>query len=127
MLIPMSNKWKALEHLQKSVGRAENRMRPRFIARDVNCERGTLMVFSSTGLRVKYNRQPKFEIGHVIDMELFSNLGQHNCSVEAVRITKKGFRTYEVGFRFTDEEAAKQMQLFRLGFDPLADGQWSIR
>jgi c-di-GMP-binding flagellar brake protein YcgR len=120
-------KWTALKHLQEGEQQTDNRCKPRFLANNVNCERGKLLDFSASGVRVRYTRCPKFSEGDVIDLELFSNLGQHNCSVKAIRITKMSFRNYEVGFEFTDMESAKQMQLFRLGFDPMCGGQWSIR
>ncbi len=123
----MGNKWIALKHLQDGAKQDEHRVKPRFVAQDVNCERGRLVDFSASGVRVRYSKCPRLSQGDVIDLELFSNLGQHNCKVRAVRITKKGFRNFEVGFAFVDAEAAKEMQLFRLGFDPLCGSQWNIQ
>ena len=123
----MGNKWTALAHLLQEQNKCDHRGKPRFIAREVACERGRLVDFSASGLRIRYSRCPKLKVGDQMDLELFSNLGQHQCTAEVMWTEKKGFRNYEVGYRFTDLEAAKQMQLFRLGYDPMSDGQWSIR
>lgn len=123
----MGNKWTALAHLLQEQNKNEHRQKPRFVAWEVACERGRVVDFSATGLRIRYSRCPKLKVGELMDLDLFSNLGQHNCTAEVMWTEKKGFRNYEVGYRFIDPEAAKQMQLFRLGYDPLNDGQWSIR
>lgn len=128
MCMAMGNKWTALANLQEDLKKDEHRTKPRFKAREVTCERGRVSDMSASGLRIVYSRCPKFLVGDLIDLELFSNLGQHNCLVEVVRVTKLGFRKYEVGLRFTDPAAAKEMQIFRLGYDPMNDdGKWSIR
>jgi hypothetical protein len=121
----MGNKWTALAHLLQEQGKSDHRGKPRFVASDVACERGRLVDFSATGLKIRYSRCPKLQVGEIMNLELFSEMGQHNCTAEVVWTTKKGFRKHEVGYRFIDPESAKQMQLFRLGFDPVGDGMFT--
>ncbi len=120
------SRWAAIAKMIDERDKPEARKNPRFVARQMSCKgNGVVQDFSATGVRVLFCKRPKFEIGDVIDLSLDTNMGTHRGVVEVIRLEKKGFRKFEVGFRFTDPEAAKKMQLFKCGYDALDDGHWS--
>ena len=119
--------WKAFAKLAEQEGTAEDRSNPRFRARNLNCECGTIEDFSSSGLRIRYRRNPKLQSGEIVQLEILSPAGQHNCEAEVVWVSKTGFRTFQAGFAFTDPNACRKMGLFNVGYDPLSEGEWSSR
>jgi PilZ domain-containing protein len=120
------SRWTAIAKMIDEIDKPESRMNPRFLARRMSCNGcGLVMDFSATGVRVQYTKRPKFAIGDKVDLSLDSDVGTHAGEAEVVRLEKLGFRKYEVGYRFTDPDAAKKMQLFKCGYDALEDGCWS--
>tara|TARA_R110002096_G_scaffold173781_5_gene348577 strand:- start:230967 stop:231404 length:438 start_codon:yes stop_codon:yes gene_type:complete len=119
------SRWTAIAKMIEEIDKPEARRNPRFLARRMSCDGGLVMDFSATGVRVHYTKRPKFEIGNLVNLSLESEAGTHAGEAEVVRLEKMAFRKYEVGYRFTDPEAAKKMQLFKCGYDALDDGCWS--
>jgi len=120
------SRWTAIAKIIEESDKHEARAFPRFIARHMTCDgAGAVQDFSASGVRVQYTKRPKYEIGDTIELSISSHVGVHQGDAEVMRIQKLGFRNYEVGFRFTDPEAAKKMQLFKCGYDALDDGYWS--
>lgn len=116
------SQWVAYAKLQEEANKAEGRRHPRFVAHSFNCEKGVVSDFSATGLRITYRKDQKLEAGDVVMLELFSPKGQHNCSARVMWIKHPTKKHYEVGFQFCDPEAAKQIRLFEVGFDPMSEG-----
>jgi len=120
------SRWAAIAKMIDDREKPEARKCPRFVARQMSCKgNGVVQDFSATGVRVVFCKRPKYEVGDVIDLSLDTTMGTHRGVVEVMRVTHLGFRKFEVGFRFTDPEAAKKMQLFKCGYDALDDGYWS--
>lgn len=119
--------WTALAKLAAGPSGPESRRHPRFRANSMGCDRGTVLDFSATGIRIDFSRCPRFEQGHAVELTLNSAKGQLLCPVEVVWVKKTGWRSAEVGFRFADEETASQLRLFQAAYDPLADSEWSNR
>ena len=107
-------------------GKPEAREKPRFIARHMRCNGcGEVLDFSASGLRVLYKSKPAWKEGNQVELSLESEAGTHRGLARVMRVQKKGFRKWEVGFAFADPEAAKKMQLFKCGYSALDDGAWS--
>lgn len=120
------SRWTAIAKIIEEGDKPEARALPRFVARHMTCDgTGTVQDFSASGVRVRYCKRPKYKIGDTIELSLTSQVGVHQGEAEVMRIQKLGFRKFDVGFRFTDPEAAKKMQLFKCGYDALDDGFWS--
>ncbi len=120
------SQWTAFAKLQKEAEEPrgpEARRHPRFVASSCNCEKGAVSDFSATGLRITYSKCQKFEVGDMVDLELYSLKGKHTCVAEVMWISKKSRKQFEVGFKFADPDSAKQMRLFEVGFDPLNQGE----
>ncbi len=120
------SRWTAIAKMIDESGKPEARQKPRFIARQMKCNGcGTVKDFSASGLRVQYSKRPAWELGAHVELTLESEAGVHRALASVKRLQKIGFRKYEVGFAFSDPEAAKKMQLFKCGYDALDDGHWS--
>ena len=120
------SRWTAIAKMIEEIDKPEARRNPRFLARRMSCDGcGLVLDFSATGVRVQYTKRPKFTIGDRVNLSLDTDAGTHAGEAEVVRLVKRGFRKFEVGYRFTDPEAAKKMQLFKCGYDALEDGGWS--
>lgn len=121
------NSWTALAKLAAGPAGPEARKHPRFRANTMVCDQGEVLDFSATGLRIGFRKAPKVGENDSVDLTLQSPHGEHQCRARVVWIKKTGWRSAEIGFRFTDEQTAQQMRLFRAAWDPLADGTWSNR
>lgn len=119
--------WTALAKLAAGPSGPESRRHPRFRANAMGCDRGTVLDFSATGIRIDFDRSPRFQPGQTVELTLNSANGQMLCPVEVVWVKKTGWRSAEVGFRFASEETASQLRLFQAAYDPLAGGEWSNR
>lgn len=121
MLNNSTGQWAALARLHNQVEKSDLRNHPRFVAHSMNCEKGAVSDFSASGLRITYTKNQKFETGDMVDLELYSPKGMHQCTAEVMWIDKKSRKCFEVGFKFLDPEAVKKMQLFNLGFNAFND------
>ncbi|MBL4809012.1 MAG: PilZ domain-containing protein [Phycisphaerales bacterium] len=120
------SRWASLAKMIDEIDKPESRVKPRFIARQLVCDcSGTVLDFSASGLRVVYKKKPEWNVGDHVELTLESTKATHRGLAIVRRITKMGFRNYEVGFEFSDPEAAKKMQLFKSGYDALDDDMWS--
>lgn len=119
--------WTALAKLAAGPSGPESRTHPRFRANAMACERGTVLDFSATGIRIDFCRATRYRPGQLVDLTLNSANGALRCPVEVVWVKKTGWRSAEVGFRFPDPETARQLRLFQAAYDPLADSEWSNR
>lgn len=119
--------WTALAKLAAGPSGPEARRHPRFRANTMVCDRGRVLDFSATGLRIDFPKGTRYEVGQTAELCLQHPKGEHHCQAEVVWIKKTGRRSAEVGFRFADEESRKRATLFRSAYDPLADGEWSNR
>lgn len=120
------SRWTAIAKLIEEQDQPDGRRCPRFVARKMTCPgTGVVQDFSASGVRVLYKKRPEFEPTDVMELSLESEVGVHTGEVEVMWVRKEGFRKFQVGFRFTDPEAAKKMQLFKCGYDALDDGYWS--
>jgi len=120
------SRWTAIAKMIDGNENPEARQKPRFVARNMRCDgTGEIQDFSASGLRVQYKKKPCWEVGGHVELTIESEKGFHRGLATVRRITKVGFRKYEVGFEFSDPEAAKKMQLFKCGYDALDDGAWS--
>lgn len=90
-------------------------------------DHGEVLDFSATGLRIRFKKAPRYEVGVTTELCLQCPHGVQHCQAIVVRIKKLGWRGAEVGFRFATDESATKMNLFRAAWDPLSDGQWSNR
>ena len=90
-------------------------------------DHGEVVDFSATGLRIRFRKAPKYSVGQVVELCLMNPQGERRCLAEVMRIQKIDRKNTEIGFRFPDEETARQIQLFRAAYDPLADGDWTTR
>jgi len=115
--------WTALAKLAQESG-PEARRHPRFKARAMLVDRGEVMDFSATGIRIRFRKMPRYEVGQTVELCLMSPQGERRCLAEVVRINKVGRKQVDVGFRFPDEKTAQAMELFRAAWDPLEDGEW---
>ncbi len=118
--------WTALAKLAQDTG-PEARKHPRFRANNMLVDQGEVLDFSATGLRIRFRKAPKYAVGQLVDLRLMNDQGERRCLAQVVRIRKVDRKNIEVGFRFPDEATAREIQLFRAAYDPLADGEWSIR
>jgi Tfp pilus assembly protein PilZ len=91
----------------------------------MSCDRGSVLDFSATGIRINFPRCPRFKAGQVVELTLNSDSGQLLCPAEVVWVKKTGWRSAQVGFRFSNEETASQLRLFQAAYDPLGDREWS--
>lgn len=115
------NQWTALAKLEQERGKPEDRKHPRFVAHSFNCSKGVVTDFSSSGLRISYKKDMKFQVGQLVDLELYSLKGMHQCEAQVMWTTKVSRKQHDVGFRFTDPNSSKQMKLFECGYDPLSE------
>lgn len=115
------NQWTALAKLEKERGKPEDRKHPRFVAHSFNCPKGVVTDFSASGLRISYKKDMKFQVGHLVDLELYSMKGMHQCEAQVMWTQKVSRKQFDVGFRFTDPNSSKQMKLFECGYDPLSE------
>lgn len=120
------NSWTALAKLAAQSG-PEARKHPRFRGNTMVVDHGEVLDFSATGLRIRFKKSPRYEVGVTTELCLQCPRGEQRCQATVVWIKKLGWRGAEVGFRFANDEAAQQMNLFRAAWDPLSDGQWSNR
>lgn len=115
------NQWAALAKLEEVRDRREKRRHPRFVAHSINCPKGVVVNFSASGLRISYRKDMKFRVGHLVDLELYSMRGVHHCEAQVMWLRRVSRRQYDVGFRFTDPHAHKELNLFENGFDGLSE------
>tara|TARA_R110002073_G_scaffold275332_1_gene438888 strand:- start:58177 stop:58653 length:477 start_codon:yes stop_codon:yes gene_type:complete len=120
MLNNNTGQWAALARLQHEDKKSDLRTHPRFVAHSMNCMKGAVSDFSATGLRITYKKCQKFEAGDQVELELYSPKGMHSCEAVVMWIDKKSRKCIEVGFKFVDPDAVKQMHLFNVGFDSLS-------
>lgn len=118
------NSWTALAKLAAQQGGPEGRRHPRFRANTMLVDHGEVLDFSATGLRIRFKKAPKYEVGQTADLTLQSPQGERRCSAEVVWINQIGRKSAEVGFRFPDDATAREMQLFKAAWDPLGDSDW---
>ncbi|MFK7760494.1 MAG: PilZ domain-containing protein [Phycisphaerales bacterium] len=120
------SRWTAIAKMIDDQGKPESRVKPRFVARHMKCnDTSEVLDFSASGIRVLYIGKPAIKVGDQLELSLKSDVGVHRGLAIVKRVSKVGFRKWEVGFMFADPEAAKQMQLFKCGYSALDDGQWS--
>ena len=116
------SQWQALAKIHSEANKSDGREHPRFVASAFNCEKGKVTDFSATGLRIVYRKCPKFLKGQIVDLELFSEKGQHNCSATVMWVSQRSRKHTEIGFQFLDPRMAKKMRIFEFGFDALSRG-----
>lgn len=119
--------WTAIAKLAQGPKGPESRRHPRFRANTMVIEQGEILDFSATGLRIRFKKAPRYQIGQFADLTLLSPKGEHRCRAEVMWVKPCGRKAAEIGFKFPDEATVHQMQLFRCAWDPLADGEWSNR
>ena len=115
------NQWTALAKLEEERGKPEDRKHPRFVAHSFNCSKGVVTDFSASGLRISYRKDMKFKEGQLVDLELYSMKGMHQCEAQVMWARRISRKQFDVGFRFTDPNSHKKMKLFECGYDPLSE------
>lgn len=122
------NSWTALAKLAAGSSGPESRKHPRFRANTLVCENGEVLDLSATGLRIRFRvKSFDHQPGQSIEITLLSQRGEHRFPATVVWVKKDGRKHFEVGFQFPDAETAKNAQLFRAAWDPVADGEWTNR
>lgn len=118
------NGWSALAKLTQETG-PEARKTPRFRANEILVEKGEVLDYSATGLRIRFFKHPRFRVGDSIELELMCPNGSKACRGTVVWLNPLGRKACEAGIRL--DEGGSGPSLFRAAWDPLGDGQWSNR
>lgn len=82
-------------------------------AQTINCELGTVLDLSASGVRVRHKGRLKLRIGDQMAVSIRSGAFRTHVDARIIWLKKIGFRTFELGLEFVDlcPEAKKELLL----------------